>query len=360
MNSLQEYKCPSCGGVLEFDPHTQQLKCPYCDNVYSLETVQQYDDVLNEVEENEVDWKAQAGGQYSGEEYEHLRVYSCKSCGGEVVTDETTAAQHCPYCGNAIVMMNNFKGLLRPDYVVPFKYNKKQAIEAYKKHLVGKKYLPRQFKDENHMDEIKGVYVPFWMYDADVEAYARMTATKTHSWSDSNYNYVDTEHYSLYRSGEMGFENVPSNGSTKADDALMESIEPFDMTEAVPFQTAYLAGYYADKYDVDDETSAKTANSRIRTTSRQKIQDTVTGYDSVETDAVKINLLNENVKYCLLPVWLLTTTFEGERYYFAMNGQTGKLVGDLPFDTTAVRKDFFKVMIICLIVIFAAMVYFGM
>ena len=270
-----------------------------------------------------------------------MRSYVCKSCGGEIVGDATTAATACPFCGNPVVMMGQFAGALRPDYVIPFKLDKKAAKAALMKHYGGKRLLPKVFKDQNHIDEVKGVYVPFWLFDADVDARVRYKATRVRSWSDSRYNYTETGHYAVIRGGNIGFERVPVDGSTKMADALMESIEPFDFSEAVDFQTAYLAGYLADKYDVDAEESIERANERIKKSTETAFASTVEGYATVTPESTGIRLQNGKAKYALYPVWLLNTTWNGQKYTFAMNGQTGKFVGDLPLDKGAYKKWLF-------------------
>ena len=134
---------------------------------------------------------------------------------------------------------------------------------------------------------------------------------------------------------------MPVDGSTKMDDALMESIEPYDFTGAVDFQTAYLAGFLADKYDVDSEQSIERANERIKKSTENAFASTVQGYSTVIPESTSIRLQNGKAKYALYPVWLLNTTWNGQRYTFAMNGQTGKFVGDLPLDKGAYRKWLF-------------------
>lgn len=150
-------------------------------------------------------------------------------------------------------MAGRLAGDLKPDYVIPFKLDKKAAKEGLSRHIKGKRLLPKIFKDQNHIDEIKGVYVPFWLFDTDAEAGIRYKATKVRSWSDSDYIYTETRHYSVIREGSLGFDNVPVDGSSKMEDALMESIEPFNFSEAVDFQTAFLSGYLADRYDISSE-----------------------------------------------------------------------------------------------------------
>ena len=134
---------------------------------------------------------------------------------------------------------------------------------------------------------------------------------------------------------------MPVDGSTKMDDALMESIEPYDFTGAVDFQTAYLAGFLADKYDVDSEQSIERANERIKKSTENAFASTVQGYSTVIPESTSIRLQNGKAKYALYPVWLLNTTWNGQRYTFAMNGQTGKFVGDLPLDKGAYKKWLF-------------------
>ena len=340
MATLQEYTCPCCGGAIEFDSNVQKMVCPYCDTEFEMETLASYDEALNTQQDDSMEWKTEAGSQWDDGEADGLREYVCKSCGGTIVGDETTGATSCPYCGNPVVMMGQFAGALKPDYVIPFKLDKKAAIAALNKHYGGKKLLPKVFRDQNHIEEVKGIYVPFWLFDADADAQIRYKATKTRHWSDSRYNYTETSFFSVTRDGSIGFERVPVDGSSKIDDTLMESLEPFDFKDAVDFQTAYLAGYLADKYDVDAEQSIERANERIKRSTEDAFRSTVDGYTSVLAENTNVQLQNGQAKYALYPVWLLNTTWNGQKYTFAMNGQTGKLVGDLPMDKGAYNKYF--------------------
>lgn len=340
MNVLQEYKCPCCGGAIEFDSNIQKMKCPYCDTEFDVETLKNYDESLKNDTADDMKWEISGGAEWQSGEADGLKSYVCKSCGGEIVGDENTAATSCPFCGNPVVMMGQLSGTLKPDIIIPFKLDKKAAKEGLQKHLTGKRLLPKVFKDQNHIDEIKGVYVPFWLFDSDVDANVRYRATSVRMWSDEDYDYTETSYYDVRRAGSVGFENVPVDGSSKMPDDLMESVEPFNIGEAVDFQTAYLAGYLADKYDVTAEQSIDRANERIKYSTEEVFASTVTGYDSVTPESSSINLSNGKAKYALYPVWLLNTTWKGEKYTFAMNGQTGKFVGNLPVDKSAAAKWF--------------------
>lgn len=341
MATLQEYKCPCCDGAIEFDAQSQKMACPYCGNEFETETLASYDSELQKDSESNMEWETNAGTEWQEGETDGLCTYQCKSCGGEIVGDDTTASAKCPYCGNPVVMMGQFSGALKPDFIIPFKFDKKAAKEALIRHYSGKKFLPKVFKDQNHIEEIKGVYVPFWLFDADANANVRYKGSRIRMWSDSRYEYTETSFFSVIREGTLGFEKVPVDGSTKMDDALMESIEPFDYSQAVDFRTAYLAGYVADKYDVDAEASIERANTRIKQSTEDSFASSIQGYDTVTPVYSTIDLANGTSKYALLPVWILNTEWNGQKYTYAMNGQTGKIVGDLPLDKGAYKKWLF-------------------
>lgn len=332
MATLLEYKCPACDGALSFDSGLQKMKCPYCDTEFEVAALQEMDEVLRHEGTSDYTWQSQPETLWSEDETQNLRSFVCNSCGGEIVGDENTAATRCPFCDNPVVMSGQFKGELRPDLVVPFQLDKEQAKAALKKHFGKKPLLPRLFTAQNRIESIQGIYVPFWLFDTDAEASIRYKATRIHTWSDSNYIYTRTSYYSLLRAGRIGFDNVPVDGSSKMSDELMESIEPYDLGKAVDFQTAYLAGYLADKYDVTADDSKPRANDRIRTSTEQAFAATTAGYASVIPVNTDIRLNGGRVRYALLPVWILTTRWKDKAFTFAMNGQTGKLVGNLPID----------------------------
>ena len=328
MSAITEQKCPHCGGAVEFNVGAQKLKCPYCDAEFDIAAMQQAEDfAANTVEQ--INWNSQ-GSQWGAGETEGMSVYACNSCGGEIVADQTTGATSCPYCGNQVVMQGQFSGALKPDLVIPFKLDKKAAKEALKKHFRGKKFVPKAFLAENKLDEVKGVYVPHWLFSCDAVVNATYQAEKYKHWSDSKNEYTETTAYNVYRSGSIGFDNVPVDGSTKMPDDLMESIEPFNLNEAVPFNTAYLAGYLADKYDVDVNQSMGRANERIQASALDAFEDTVEGYNAVTPMQAAMQVANGSYKYALYPVWILNVKWKGQNHTFAMNGQTGKFVGNIP------------------------------
>ena len=206
------------------------------------------------------------------------------------------------------------------------------AEAALRNHMKGKRLLPNLFRSENRISEVKGVYVPFWLFDADADAHIRYHATRIRTWSDRDYDYTETQHYAILRSGDLSFTHVPVDGSSRMPNDLMESIEPFDFSSAVDFQTAYLSGYLADRYDVNADDSIGRANERVKKSTESVFASTVVGYHTVVPESTSVRLANGRVRYALYPVWLLNTVWNGKTFSFAMNGQTGKFVGDLPVD----------------------------
>ena len=349
---VTNYQCPACTGPLQFDAASGKLGCEYCGSTYTVAEVEAlFADKDAQAAQNmaEAEVQQRSGGEEWdvsglnedwGAEAEGMRAYSCPSCCAELICDATTAATSCPYCGNPTVVPGQFTGTLKPDFVIPFQLEKEDAIRALKKHYEGKPLLPKVFKTANHLQEIKGVYVPFWLFDGEAEGDVSFDATKTHTYKSGDYEVTETMHFDIYRQGSLAFSRVPVDGSSKMPDDYMDSIEPFDYSALTAFSTAYLPGYLADKYDIPAEKSSQRADSRAEQTIVNALRDTVRGYELVMERKKHIRLYRGEVKYALLPVWLLTTKWNGQTYLFAMNGQTGKFVGNLPVDTGKKRRMF--------------------
>lgn len=334
MSDVLEYKCPCCGGAIQFDSRRQKMKCPYCDTEFEMDTLRQFEEEALE-EDRDPQWQAENVYQWQ-EQMENedgsFVSYVCESCGGEIIAERSMAAGSCPYCGNPVIIPKQFEGMLRPDLVIPFKLDQRQAEEKLREHLKGKALLPRMFREENHIKEVRGMYVPFWLYDGDVHAELRCRATRVRTWTQGDYRYTETQHFLVSRGGDLSFDYVPADGSEKMADELMDSIEPFRYEEAVDFQTAYLSGYLADRYDLSAKDCAPRANERMRESTKHAFLNTISGYTTVMPEHTDIRLRQGRITYALLPVWILNTNYKGDSYTFAMNGQTGKLVGNLPAD----------------------------
>ena len=354
---VTNYQCPACTGPLHYSAKSGKLECDYCDSsfdVAEIEALYARKEAEAAAAKQAADAKAEAaqaakaeaaeaaaasGGWDTsdlsrdwGAEADGLRVYSCPSCGAELICDETTAATSCPYCGNPAIVPGQFSGALRPDYILPFRLSKDDAVQALRAHYKGKPFLPRSFTSANHIEQIQGVYVPFWLFDGGAEGAASYRASNTNVYETGDYEITETRHYHVVRAGSLAFEKIPVDASSKMPDDHMDSIETFDYAQLRPFSTAYLPGYLADKYDVTIDDSRDRADTRCRETLAQALRDTVTGYGACVTEREDIALRRGKVHYALLPVWMLSTKWRGQDFLFAMNGQTGKLVGDLPTD----------------------------
>ena len=330
------YQCPNCTGPLHFIAESGKLECDYCGTHYEVAAIEQlYADKEQAAAAagSGPHWDlSEAGSEWSAEEASKMRSYSCPSCGAEIICDETTLATSCPYCGNPTVVPKQFANQLKPDCVIPFMLDKNAAIKALGEYYKGKKFLPKSFADKNHIEEIKGIYVPFWLFDGEADASMRFRGTKVNVYSQGDYRITDTDHYRVVREGRIAFKKVPVDASSKMPDAHMDAVEPFDYSGLKPFSSAYLPGYLADRYDVDAVTCGERANERIRTSTESAFAATTSGYATLTPEYSNINLKKGDVSYAFMPIWLLSTKWQENNYLFAMNGQTGKLIGDLPVD----------------------------
>ena len=336
MAQLQDYKCPNCGGAMQFDIARQKLMCTFCDTLIDIPTLSNNVGQQGGIDNNNPVWQRNENNVWNQED--NVTSFICNSCGGEIIGDQNLASSTCPFCGNQVVMSGRLSGQLRPDFIIPFKLDKNAAKKRYYEHIKGKKLLPKVFRKENHIDDIKGIYVPFWLFNCDASADIALRAMKTKRWSDSQFEYCEKSYYRLIRSGNISFDRVPVDGSSKIANDLIESIEPFDWNGAVIFNSAYLAGYMADKYDVPSHICNTRANQRIAQTAINAFMQNPKEFENIQVEKSNVILQNGRVYYAMYPVWLLNTTWQGKKFVFAMNGQTGKFVGDLPIS----KKESFK------------------
>ena len=345
---VTNYQCPSCTGPLHFSGASGRLECEYCGASYDVAEIEalyaekekKAAEAQQATEEGGAGQGAPAadGGAWDtsdfcedwGAEGDGMRAYGCPSCGAELICEESTAATSCPYCGNPTVVPGQFSGQLRPDFIIPFKLSKEDAVKALKSHYKGKFFLPKSFTAENHLQEIQGIYVPFWMFDGEAEGDAHYEATRSHTYRSGDYEITETEHYDVYRAGSISLEKIPVDASSKMSDDYMDSIEPYDYQDLKPFSTAYLPGFLADKFDVTVDQCRQRADQRCEGTLEAVLRNTVTGYNACILKQKTASLKRGKVHYALMPVWMLNTKWDGKDFLFAMNGQTGKLVGELP------------------------------
>lgn len=327
-NRALDNKCPACGAPILYKPNLKKWKCDYCKSEFTLEEMKKYNNASNEKHNTKEEVKKETQKEKDNTNYYE---YNCKDCGAKIIADENTAATFCVYCGNTAILKEKLSGKFAPDMIIPFKNEKEKAIEAFKSLNKGRPLMPNFFNDEKNIEKIKGVYIPFWLYDVKVSGELDATSTTSTSWTVGDTVYTKTDTYRLEREGEMSFNKIPVDGSTRFDNDIMNTIEPFNYSELEEYNHAYLSGFLAEKYDVDEETSFKDAEERSLNSARDTIKDDMgMGIKAIVNDTLASTKLL--TKYVLLPVWMINVKYKDKFYTFAMNGQTGEFVGNIPID----------------------------
>jgi len=352
------HKCPNCNATLEFDIGSGMVECRYCGSRFDVNSLiteagkpgeetpaeaaqaegNQMPEAQNEggteaaaeeTQSQEFDW-----GEYKKNldrrDLTGTTVYLCNTCGAEVVVSSTTAASKCPYCDNNLIVTDNVSSGLRPNGIIPFKITPKELPKRVREFYHGKKLLPHNFFSDNKMSKVQGIYVPFWLYDCHLDGVMNLNGTHTISSVSGNYRYTTTETYNLERDAEMQFRRIPVDGSIRMPDELMDSIEPFDYSQLVDFNSGYLTGFVADRFDSDPDECLPRVSRRVENSAVDLISSTVTNYSGVSLKSNLMKITDSSVKYVMLPVYLFTCKYAGKYYQYAVNGQTGKVVGELP------------------------------
>lgn len=324
--SVTNHKCPNCEAGLPYNPEKGLWVCEYCNSEFTEEELNKY--IQEKESKKEIKKKKEDNVESSN--IVEMDMYRCPSCGAEILTDENTTATFCVYCKNPAIIKERFKGEFNPDYIIPFKKTKQEAIDAFSRFSRGKLFTPDNFTDYKNIQEISSIYIPFWLYTCTVDAEINVDARKVRSWRSGNYRYTETSYYEAIRSGTLSFDKIPTDGSTEFDDKIMDSIEPYDYSELKEFNMSYLSGFLSEHYDVSKEKSFQRAEKRIKETTQNYLNSDIHGYSSKTITSSNINVNDLNAKYVLLPVWLLNTKYKDKLYTFALNGQTGKMVGNIP------------------------------
>lgn len=372
------WKCPNCGGGLQFAPQSQDFECEYCMSHFTQAELEKL-----AAEEGDVLEAAGDGGAYGGtaekgdgepglgaEAGEGVPgagagagasdgsagvaasdtgasavVYLCPSCGAEIVTDTTTVATFCFYCHNPIILQGRLDGSFEPDYVLPFAVDKAKAKEIFQQWLKKKKFVPTEFYAPGQIEKLSGVYFPYWLYSCMVDGRLDAQATKLRTWRSGDTQYTETQVYDVSRSGQMKVDHVTRNALKKADKQLIEGVMPFDMKAMKPFSMEYLAGFFAEKRDMEREQFEGDVETEVKEFALGSLRSGILGYNGVNVQSQTARLKNGRWDYALLPVWTLTykSPIDGQIYYFACNGQTGKVCGKLPMDSGKLWKFFLKI-----------------
>ncbi|MGI6726009.1 MAG: hypothetical protein ACOX62_07425 [Christensenellales bacterium] len=334
--STLTYKCPSCGAPLEFDGRQQEMSCDSCGNTFDPQSIIAVNQIHKEDAGHEdiMHWDM-IEDSFTPGDLQQTKAYSCSSCGAELFTEETTVATACAFCGSPSVIPAQFTDETRPRQIIPFIIDKIKAEQMFRDYFKNKKLIPNLFlKGPNQIDEIRKLYVPFWIFDCDADARMSYRGTTVSSHRSGQYMVRTTRHYLIHRAGSLSFQGLPVDASIRLDNKITESIEPFNQGEAIEYAPHTLSGAQANRADVDTLTCQSRANERVKRTTDQVFRSTVSGYSSVVPESSSIKIINGTSRPVLYPVWLITTKKGGKTYTFAINGQTGALTCDIPWSKT--------------------------
>ena len=342
MEKVIDVKCLNCGASIKYNPKKKKFICEYCNGEFTKEEINKNKEKLNKKDNLEREFSYM----------QDMEGYVCKNCGASIVSLDNISSTSCIYCKSSAIIKNRLTGIYKPDSIIPFKFTKEDAIDAWKKLCSGRLLIPSGFKDINNIKEMEGLYVPFWLYDVENDAYLKCDGTKVTTWMDSRYVYTKTDYYQIARGGILSFESVPNDAAKRFDDKIMNAIEPFNYKELVDFDTTYLAGFLSEKYDVEKEEAYKNAKSRIENDSLSFLRSEMKGYATLINKDSKNNLTVNKTKYVLLPVYVLNIKYNDKIYHFAMNGESKKMVGEIPVS----KLKLFLLIIITFIISFAVII----
>lgn len=324
--STMTFKCPSCGGYLEFDPSLQKFKCLYCNQVLSEQELLEQSNAKQEA------FAAAEEKTPKAESAEELRTYQCQMCGAEIVTDATTAATRCYFCHSPVVLHDRLDDEFRPDGVIPFQLDKETAEKQFMAYIKKKKFVDRSFFNGAQLEMFSGVYYPWWYADVEGEADFEGDGKRSSIATTPREIITTTRVFRVQREGKLSFRNLARKALMKADGKLSDGIHPYDVEGIKPYASGFLSGFLAEKRDIPEATA------------KDEMIAEASGYasDMMEQDHsfnalsghTNFRATNVKMKYVLLPAWVLTYKGgkDGAPYYYMMNGQTGRVCGKLPID----------------------------
>ena len=315
------YKCPSCGSDMVYNSEKGKLVCGSCENEMTVEEVEKLKkEVHTDAHIHDENWEGE------------VNVFKCDSCGAELITDKVTAATFCSFCGAPTIIPSRLDDTAKPTGIIPFKVSKEQAQTAFKKWCKNGLVTPVGFASADRISKISGVYVPFWLYNCASNADIDATCTRVSVRRQGDYEITKTDFYHVERNIDADFLSVPADASEKMPDDLMDKLEPYNYAEFEKFKTPYLSGYLAEKYSYNEDEVYNRVKSRVDDYAENYARSQIRGYSTVTVLNKTITTKKKKSEYVLLPVWILNYDYKGKIYTFAMNGQTGKLVGKPPIE----------------------------
>ena len=333
--ALEKHECVACGAQAEWIPARMELACRFCGTVapYELDAdsgkVEEIDLVatLRELPDELRGWQAEKS------------TVRCRSCDAVTVFDPEVVGKGCSFCGAPqLVSYDEIKPPIRPQSVLPFTF-KKRDVEGAARAWFKKKWLaPNTFKRNAAVDRVRGVYVPYWTFDAHVDC----------PWTADSGTYYWVTVMTRNSKGRMvprrvrkvrwrpasgrvahAFDDEPVPGTRSIEGRLLSKIEPFPTAESVPYDTGYLSGFAVEHYQVVLIDAAKAAEESMLVQVRAKCAAEVPG-DTHRNLQIRPSFSGRTFKHLLVPVWILAYTYHGKRYMLIANGRTGELAGRYP------------------------------
>ena len=308
------YECPNCGGNLKFDIASQQLACGFCDAKFDPYSVTKEQDAEQQ------------------EDYE-VTVFRCPQCGGEIYSQDNTAAGFCSFCGASTILSSRLQREKRPDYIIPFKKTKEDCKESYIKMMRRAIFAPKELKKEKYINEFRGIYMPYWVYHIKQQGPVSLPAKKSYRRGD----YIITKNFRMNTNLDSYYKGISYDASSSFSDNISDKLGPYDVKNMKGFTPSFLSGFYADTSDVDAEVyqpdAEQTATEQTweyLNSKRELREFEVSG--NVSSVSHLLNTKCEKVEQAMFPVWFMSYRNKGRVAYAAVNGQTGKVIADLPVD----------------------------
>jgi hypothetical protein len=323
MKIPESCKCPSCAGFLLFDIALQRLKCDHCSREL---TVPEYD-ALMESRQTNSESRGAAPVQDGGYRRRQMRrSYVCSTCGGEVSPGVLSASGVCPFCEKPIVFTDKIMDFEEPDLIIPFMKEKKFFADEYRKLFTGRHFVPEDFLREAEAEKITARYFPFWLFDISAEGSAAAKAEKISKKGDKKWEHTVFE---LKGEGRQEFRGIPQDATDELDDALSQRLEPFDIAGSVPYSFAYFAGHDVRIGNRGSGKSFRDVERRVKSSLDDFL---IPGkdYDACRITERSYRIIPGAMRYAIFPVYLLDIPWRKKIFSYAMNGQTGRIVGNFP------------------------------
>jgi ribosomal protein S27E len=332
--AAQQWKCEACSGEQHYDAATKMLRCQFCGATRKVPGGK------GAIVEHDLFAGIDAMAQGLGTETD--KISRCKECGATMHFGDSKIATSCAFCGAAAVWVEATKKIVRPESLVPFGIDNKVANQSFARWIGKLWFRPSDLKKLAKVQEMIGVYVPFWTYDAHVES----------SWTaDAGYYYTVTEDYEVVVNGESetrtrevqhtrwesawgqrsdDYDDILVCGSVGLPKDLADSLKSFDTQQLVPYTPEYLAGWRAEEYAVDLQAGFEVAKERIDEDQRSRCGGDVPG-DTHRMLEVSSTYSQLTFKHVLLPIWIAAYRYRGDVYRILVNGQTGEVQGKAPY-----------------------------